>query len=107
MVKLADTRVLEALAERLIGSSPIPGTRLRLQRKLSSAALAKKDIYQLLVEDGFMIRRFSRGQRKVAAWTRDPERALPMKLNLTPNPKAPFRPPDRGKAAKRENGFSV
>lgn len=26
VVKLADTRVLEALAERLIGSSPIPGT---------------------------------------------------------------------------------
>ena len=30
MVELADTRVLEALAERLVGSSPAPGTtRLR------------------------------------------------------------------------------
>jgi hypothetical protein len=29
VVKLADTRVLEALAARLAGSSPVPGTMLR------------------------------------------------------------------------------
>ena len=29
VVELADTRVLEALAERLVGSSPAPGTSLR------------------------------------------------------------------------------
>ncbi len=36
-MKLADTRVLEALAERLAGSSPAPGTSFRFERKLSSS----------------------------------------------------------------------
>jgi hypothetical protein len=53
--------------KQVIGSSPIPGTSFRVQRKLSSAALAKEDIHQLLVEDGSMIRRFSLGPRKAAA----------------------------------------